>query len=234
MTSASVRGAVKRWLPHAAAAAVLALLLVWDRQTYEAIAGYRSPFLDWMTDRVAQLRGATFPAGVGIALIAYGLIARRRRIRRAGLAMMLTMLLAGGINSIMKEVIGRPGPEIDDISGESWLDARYGRFPSSHSAITFGAAETLSAFVPAVAVPGYALAVLVSYERIYRGTHWPSDIFAGIWIGLVIARYVIARIARTSWSEDLARLRSTRRARSDVDYDWADKRPGGSDRQPAG
>jgi membrane-associated phospholipid phosphatase len=47
---------------------------------------------------------------------------------------------------------------------------------------------------------------------LYRGTHYPSDIFAGIWIGLVTARFVLARLARRGWLVELAPARSERPA----------------------
>ncbi len=212
MTAMKIRATTKRWVPHLAAGILLSALLVLDEKIYAAFSGFRSPFLDWLTDRVSQLRGATFPAAVALLLVFAGLLARRRKIRRAGLAMLLTALLAGTVTSVMKEVIGRQGPEVNHIAGMSWLKARYGRFPSSHSAIMFSPAHTLAQFAPAAAVPGYTLAAPVRHERIYRGAHWPSDIFAGLWIGLVIARYVRYLIAKTSWGEDLAPVRPKRAA----------------------
>jgi hypothetical protein len=172
------RRQIKRWLPHAAAAAVLAALLFWDPELFTAINSFHSPFLTWLTDRVSQLRGATLPCAVGILMFAVGLIFRRTRLRRAGTAVFLTILLAGTITSVMKEVIAR----------------------------------TLEAFSPAAAAPAYLFAVLVCHERLYRGTHYPSDIFAGIWIGLVTARFVLARLARRGWLVELAPARSERPA----------------------
>lgn len=219
MTSSAGRAFAARWLPHAVAAIVLALLLVWDREIYAAISGFRSPFLTWLTDRVGQLRGATFPSALGLLLIAIGLTAKKSRIWRAGAAVCLTVILAGTIASVMKEIVARPGPSPTHVvrPGESWIEERFGRFPSSHSAVTFGAASALGAFMPGAAVPVFIVAVLVSHERIYRATHFPSDIFAGIWIGLVAARFVIAQLARRrSWRNDLVPMRARSRSPDDA------------------
>jgi membrane-associated phospholipid phosphatase len=142
--------------------------------------------------------------------------------------MLLTVLLTGAITSVMKEAIARPGPIPDSplVTGRSLFDERFGRFPSSHSAMTFGAASAVAAFLPAAAVPAFVLAVLVCYERLYRGTHFPSDIFAGIWIGLVSAQFVIAQLARRrAWRADLARERADRRAREAAAGAWPDEGP---------
>jgi membrane-associated phospholipid phosphatase len=71
-------------------------------------------------------------------------------------------------------------------------------------------------------VPGFALAVLVCHERIYRGTHFPSDIFAGIWIGLTVARFVIAQLARRGWMDDPAPARPEPRPLEVAAYAWAE------------
>jgi membrane-associated phospholipid phosphatase len=227
MTSAERFVLARRWLPHFVASIVLAVLLVWDNQINAAIENFRFPFLTWLSYWVSQLRGATFPAAIGLLLMAIGWAAKKARLRRAGAAMILTIVLAGLITTVMKEVIGRPGPDVDHIvrPGESWLDVRFGRFPSSHSAIMFGSASVLTAFVPATAVPGYTLAVLVCHERIYRGTHYPSDIFAGIWIGLVIARFMVAQLRRRGWLDDLVPARPGGSAPEIAGYAWVGKKP---------
>lgn len=234
MTSSERWGLARRWLPHGAAAIVLTVLFVWDREVYDAIGSVRSPFLTWLTEGVSQLRGVIFPFAVGVLLLAAGLIGRRSRLRRAGTAVLLTVMLAGAITLVMKEVVARPGPEVDDAPrpGESWLELRFGRFPSSHSAVTFGAASALAAFVPVTAVPGFAVAVLVCHERIYRATHFPSDIFAGSWIGLAAARFVIAQLARIGWKDDLVPVRPERWPPETSASDWVDETPREDDRQP--
>jgi membrane-associated phospholipid phosphatase len=226
MTSAERSIVVRRWLPHLFASIVLGALLVWDKPINAAIEGFRFPFLTWLSYWVSQLRGATFPAAVGLLLLLMGWITKKARLRRAGAAMILIIVFAGLITTVMKEVIARPGPEVEEPRpGASWLDARFGRFPSSHSAIMFGSASVLAAFVPAAAVPGYMVAVLVCHERIYRGTHFPSDIFAGIWIGLVIARFMTAQLRRRGWLDDLVPARPERQAPEVAAYAWAETKP---------
>jgi membrane-associated phospholipid phosphatase len=89
----------------------------------------------------------------------------------------------------------------------------------------FGSVSVLAAFVPAAAVPGYAFAVLVCHERIYRGTHFPSDIFAGIWIGLVIARFMTASLRRRGWMDDAIPARAETREPAVAAYAWAEEKP---------
>lgn len=85
----------------------------------------------------------------------------------------------------LKRVIGRPRPE----------DAALG-FPSGHAtaaAAFFGAVVYLAGALPSrtarLVVRGLALAavVLVGAARVMLRAHWPSDVLAGIALGLTLA-----------------------------------------------
>jgi undecaprenyl-diphosphatase len=235
MNAAQGRAAVKRWWPHLVAGILLGVIMVWDQEAFAAIRGFRSPFLTWLTDRVSQLRGVTLPSVFGLLMIAFGLIRKKTAIWRGGIAVVLTVLFVGAVTTVMKELIARPGPlPRDMLNAKSLFDERFGRFPSSHSAVMIGAATVIAAFIPAAAVPAFILTILVCHERIYRGTHFPSDIFAGLWVGFVCARFVIARLARRKeWKEDLERARNDRWTRKVSARVWTHEKPDGGDREAA-
>jgi undecaprenyl-diphosphatase len=234
MNASKVRAVARRWWPHAAAAVVLGLLMIWDREAFAAIRSFQSHFLNWLTDRISQLRGATFPSVVALLMIVFGVVRRRTAVWRAGIAVLLTVLLVGTLTTALKEIISRPGPLPQSaLRARSLFDERFGRFPSSHSAVTIGAATVIAAFLPAAAVPAFLVALLVCYERIYRGTHFPSDIFAGIWIGFVCARFVLAQLARReSWREDFERARNSHRTVGFRAAGWARKPRDAAHREP--
>jgi undecaprenyl-diphosphatase len=60
-------------------------------------------------------------------------------------------------------------------------------FPSGHTAAAFVMATLLSYFIPMLAVPLFTWAILVGFSRIYLGVHYPSDILAGIVVGMLSA-----------------------------------------------
>src|SRR3989304_9321780 len=88
--------------------------------------------------------------GIGVALLACGLVAGHRRLRRAGLAAGLGVLTAGLITNLLKVILqlSRPDPGGD-----------FG-FPSGHASAAFALAGALgqafpaaAPFLPVVAVP---------------------------------------------------------------------------------
>jgi undecaprenyl-diphosphatase len=198
--------ALRRAEGFAIPAIILAALFVRDRPIYEAIRGFRPPTLNSLMDLVGSLRGPMFPILVALALIVGGMVFRRPKIWRGGVAVLLAVTLCGLTASALKLVFARPGPKVGQaLPSGPWFAARYGRFPSTHAAALFGSAGALAEIVPAAAPVGFAVAALVGYERIYSGVHWPSDVFAGAWLGLVLSRLLVRRLARHSHHGDPSR-----------------------------
>lgn len=60
-------------------------------------------------------------------------------------------------------------------------------FPSGHAGSSFACAVVLSRMLPKrLGIPALVLAVLISLSRLYVGVHYPSDVLAGAFTGIVI------------------------------------------------
>ncbi len=128
---------------------------------------------------------------LSVSLVAAGLLGRNPRLARAGVRMLLSHELATAIKNAIKNRVDRTRPR----SREEAVDAHKMKpgdnhakeetsFPSGHSA---GAASTAWAFArefPEYAAPAYVAAGGVALAQIPRCAHYPTDVGAGLAIGV--------------------------------------------------
>ena len=136
----------------------------------------------------------------GAALFFY-----RRNDRRIALYLVATNLLGGAIDTVMKVLVDRPRPEL-----EQPITHAFGKsFPSGHSmASTVGYGTLLLAFMPFIprrrrpwAIVGYVLIVcLIALSRLALGVHFLSDVLGGIVLGA--SWLLVATAAFSIWRRE--------------------------------
>ncbi len=128
---------------------------------------------------------------------------QRNQLTDIGLRGLLAQLSITAATQFLKHLIGRPRPRFahsDEFSLGPSLATGFDSFPSGHAANAFGAATVLAWFFPAVRVPLYLVAGLVAVSRVLRGSHFPTDVLAGVVLGVVIGSVVVVGLKQ--WPDD--------------------------------
>ena len=128
---------------------------------------------------------------------------------RAGFAALATrsvcffavIAVSGIVAQATKHLIGRARPSMIDSLGPFHLDglswkASLSSFPSGHTITAFAAATALSFFAPRLQIVFFSLALLVGLSRVVIGAHYPTDVLAGLIIGMASAIAVARFFAR--------------------------------------
>ena len=147
-----------------------------------------NPFFDWLMPIVTNKK-SWFP--VWLALIAGLLWKGGKRGRWALLIAMLAVATADlGVNRALKPLFERIRP--CNLLQDVHLLVKKSRglsMPSSHAANFFALATVFSYFYRRYQIIFWFLAALVAYSRVAVGVHYPFDILAGAFAGIIFAAF---------------------------------------------
>lgn len=156
----------------------------WEFDWLYALQQIHNPVLDKIMVALSTIGNA------GILWIVLAVILLiMKKTRRCGAQMALAMLLTFIIgNLVLKNMISRDRP--------CWIDPTVVllvknptdfSFPSGHSMNGFTAAVTILFYDKRWGIAAIILASFVAFSRLYNFVHFPTDVFAGIVIGTVVA-----------------------------------------------
>lgn len=157
--------------------------------------------------RVVQL-SELFAHGSGFVIIVLGIWSLVPDLRRFLPRMVTAYVLTGLLANLIKLVVWRYRPsailtgaqaEAEAFAGTIWqthnkasifnLEYITQSFPSCHSAAVVALAISMSILLPRGRYLFFGLAVLACLQRIFFQAHWPSDVFAGIALGIWITAF---------------------------------------------
>src|SRR3990172_13157368 len=183
----------------------LAFTLILDESVREVIAQWESPGVHWAMGWLSYMgKGWIQAIPCLFLLLIWRFVKGDTRMEAAGKKGIYAVVAAGILVQAIKHLIGRPRPEVMEAMGISLgpsFASGFDSFPSGHATSAFAFASVLTTFYPKARYPLYAYSILVSFSRIYLDSHFFSDIFAGIILGLWTGRVVA-----TKGMEDIKRM----------------------------
>ncbi len=152
----------------------------------------RSEFLD----AVCRFLSISFEGGIFWFVVAAVLLIFRKT-RTAGVMVIVSMgivLLMGefGLKNIFCRV--RPCNIDTDVLLAIHRPSSYS-FPSGHTGSSFAAAGAIFAYNKKLGIPALCVALIVGLSRMYLFVHYPTDVLAGMVLGLTVA-FLVAFVFR--------------------------------------
>lgn len=151
-------------------------------------------FMDWLMPLITKFGdGGIFWIAVAVVLLFF------KKTRKTGVMLAVSFILGLLVgNLILKPLVARVRPY--DINTDVVLLVKalsdYS-FPSGHTLVSFEAATVLLMVDRRFGIPALILGILVAFSRLYLYVHYPTDVLAGMVLGIlfgVIAVLLVRRI----------------------------------------
>jgi len=184
----------------------IAALFFFDVRIWQAARSLLGPNTYAATDLITTKGLYLFYAAFG-ALFAYALIRKNKTLLGLLAAYVKAQLIfALALVRMLKIIVGRARPEHGTEFTFFSLDFRYNSFPSGHAADAFVSGIFLYyllrsskysdlRFLPLI------YAFLIAVSRVFISSHYPSDVAAGMAIGIFGAWYFISRLPDSPHSQ---------------------------------
>lgn len=165
-------------------------LIDFDHETGKLFKPYKDLANSKPVHAVSKLGDQPELRTISGAVIAAGIFLDDDRLVRTGARMIIAHETATAVKDALKVKIDRKRPR--SASQRSDAKPRKGRhkakelssFPSGHSAGAIAAARAFSREFPEYRVAALAGAILIAALQVPRSAHYPSDVVAGLVIGL--------------------------------------------------
>lgn len=142
----------------------------------------RAPILDNFFLAMTTLAGPHGELCLGLAIVLLA-FRKTRKIGAAALISYFGVLLFGQL--LLKRLIARPRPcQLDQAFAMLVERPTSSSFPSTHSAWAFGAATAILMNHRKAGVGALVVAALIAFSRLYLFVHFPTDVLAGILLGI--------------------------------------------------
>jgi undecaprenyl-diphosphatase len=125
---------------------------------------------------------------LAFAVLIISIVKKSKAIRRQFYIVATVLIFVAIASQGLKSLIYRERPFEAYPSIEKLSEAGSSSFPSGHTLEAFAMATVLSILFSGkkIVIPLFIWATLVAYSRMALGVHYPSDVFAGMVIGVLV------------------------------------------------
>jgi membrane-associated phospholipid phosphatase len=130
---------------------------------------------------------------------------RRAAAAKRALFVIAAIVVSGLTVDLLKPIVARWRPEafLADPSLYGFVFFKTARihnsFPSGHATTALAVACALALLLPRLRVLWFVAAAVVASSRVFIGEHYPGDVLAGAWFGVVIT----LGLSRTAWFREV-------------------------------
>ncbi len=152
----------------------------------------KNKYLDIFMYKVTDLGGAIFSSLFSLVLLVFG----NNKVRLIAIEALVILFISQIIVQALKKMLSRERPYvIIEKLNTFGINLSDYSFPSGHTTASFSIATTLALNIPGLTYFVFILATIIGISRIYLGVHYPTDVAAGIILGvgsaLVVHFYLI-------------------------------------------
>ena len=166
-----------------------------DMPTARFVRSFDINIVNRIGDFLALAGQGAFLTGLFAVLALIGWWLKRDRLKEMGVRGLIALLLVTVVVQLMKHLIGRPRPRFahaDEFVVGPSIAVGLDSFPSGHAINGFAAAAVVGWFLPNVRAALFVLGGLIGISRVVRGSHFPTDVYTGAVLGLLIGTLVAA------------------------------------------
>jgi undecaprenyl-diphosphatase len=180
-------------------------LLQLDRPLQEYMRSLHVLWVERVGDLLHHLGSGGGLVTISVMLLVVGYGSRHHILRAVGVESLIAHGAAAVVVQVAKHLIGRPRPRLlrdgEFLTGPS-IESGLDSFPSGHAAASFAVATVVARHYPRWGGAVYGLAGLVTISRVVRGSHFVTDVIAGVVLGVLVGAIVSAPLK--DWRAALA------------------------------